>query len=151
MKRTFAFALVAAALVAAGCGSSSNSSSNNSNSGASAKQSKPKSTAAKPSSGGGGGGASSSLSLAADAGGALKFDKSSLSTKAGTVQITMKNPSNIPHGIAVEGKGVDKTGKVVGQGGTSTLSLKLKPGKYTFYCPVPGHRQAGMQGTLTVK
>jgi uncharacterized cupredoxin-like copper-binding protein len=31
------------------------------------------------------------------------------------------------------------------------VSAQLKPGNYTFYCSVPGHRQAGMQGTLTVK
>ena len=62
----------------------------------------------------------------------------------------MSNPSSFPHGIAVEGKGVDKDGKVVNQNGTSTVTVKLKPGTYTFYCPVPGHRAAGMQGTLVV-
>ena len=35
-------------------------------------------------------------------------------------------------------------------GGSDTLTVKLKPGTYTFYCPVPGHEQAGMKGTLTV-
>ena len=36
-------------------------------------------------------------------------------------------------------------------GGTKTLTMTLAPGTYTYYCSVPGHRQAGMQGTLTVK
>jgi uncharacterized cupredoxin-like copper-binding protein len=39
----------------------------------------------------------------------------------------------------------------VQNGGVSTVNVKLAPGTYTFYCSVPGHRQAGMQGTLTVK
>jgi uncharacterized cupredoxin-like copper-binding protein len=37
------------------------------------------------------------------------------------------------------------------QGGTKALTLKLAPGTYTFYCSVPGHRQAGMEGKLTVQ
>jgi uncharacterized cupredoxin-like copper-binding protein len=45
---------------------------------------------------------------------------------------------------------VDKEGKIVGAGQSSTLTLKLKPGTYTYYCPVPGHRQAGMVGRITV-
>jgi uncharacterized cupredoxin-like copper-binding protein len=63
----------------------------------------------------------------------------------------MSNPSPVPHGIAIQGSGVNKVGSIVNQGGSSTISASLKPGKYTFYCPVPGHRQAGMQGTLTVQ
>ena len=92
------------------------------------------------------------LKLSADPGGALKFDKSNLSAKAGKVTIVMDNPSSsgIPHAVAVEGNGVDKDGETVQPGGKSTVSVTLKPGKYTFYCPVPGHEAAGMKGTLTV-
>jgi uncharacterized cupredoxin-like copper-binding protein len=36
-------------------------------------------------------------------------------------------------------------------GGSKTLAVTLKPGTYKFYCSVPGHRQAGMEGTLEVK
>jgi plastocyanin len=92
----------------------------------------------------------STLSLSADPS-ALKFDKSALSASAGKVTIDMKNPSSLQHNIAIEGNGVDTQGKIVGQGGTSTVSATLKPGTYTFYCAVDGHRQAGMEGTLTVK
>ena len=95
-------------------------------------------------------GQSSPLSIAADPSGELKFNKSVLATKSGAVTIKMSNPSTISHGIAVTGNGVDKAGQTVNKGGTSTVSVTLKAGKYTFFCPVPGHRQAGMQGTLTV-
>ena len=90
------------------------------------------------------------ISISADPSGALKFNKKQLAAKAGAVTITMSNPSTLPHAIAVEGNGVDKDGETVMQGGTSTVSVDLKPGKYEFYCPVDSHKQAGMEGTLTV-
>jgi uncharacterized cupredoxin-like copper-binding protein len=91
------------------------------------------------------------LSAAAD--GSLRFDTTALSAKAGRVTLRMANPSGSgqPHGVSIDGNGVDADGNVVDPGGTSTVTATLKPGKYTFYCPVPGHRQAGMEGTLTVR
>jgi plastocyanin len=90
------------------------------------------------------------LSLQADKS-QLKFDKSALSSKPGKVTIAMKNPSPLPHDVAIEGNGADVAGKVVNQGGTSTATATLKAGTYTFYCTVDNHRQAGMEGKLTVK
>ncbi|HVA20125.1 MAG TPA: plastocyanin/azurin family copper-binding protein [Solirubrobacteraceae bacterium] len=97
------------------------------------------------------GAASSKLSLSADPTGQLRFNTSTLQTHAGAVTIAMHNPSQLSHSIAIEGNGVNTPGEVVGPGGTSTVSATLKPGTYKFYCTVPGHRQAGMEGTLTVK
>ena len=94
--------------------------------------------------------AATTLSLSADSSGKLKFNKTSLSAKAGKVTLKMANPSNLPHAVGVSGKGVDKDGKTVRKGGTSTVTLTLKKGKYSFYCPVDGHKAAGMKGTLTV-
>jgi plastocyanin len=94
--------------------------------------------------------AGTSLALAANPTGLLRYNTKQLSAKAGTVSITMTNMSPLEHNVTVaEGS------KVLGAtptfvGGTRTLTLKLKPGKYTFYCSVPGHRQAGMEGTLNV-
>jgi uncharacterized cupredoxin-like copper-binding protein len=98
-----------------------------------------------------GGGAGSKLKVVADPSGALKFDKSKLNAKAGNVTITMDNPSPVQHAIGVKGGGVQKTGGTVTKGGVSTVTAKLKAGSYEFYCPVDGHEQAGMKGTLTVK
>jgi uncharacterized cupredoxin-like copper-binding protein len=151
MKRTLVLALAAASVVAAGCGSSNDSNSTSSSAASNTASTPSTTTPAASNSGGGGGGASSNLKVAADPSGQLKFDKSSLSAKAGKVTIVMDNPSSIPHGIAVEGNGVDKDGQVVNKGGKSTVSVALKKGKYEFYCPVPGHKQAGMEGTLTVQ
>jgi plastocyanin len=92
-----------------------------------------------------------SLALSADPTGQLKFDKPSLQAKAGGVKIVMTNPAPVQHSIAIQGNGVNVAGPVVGHGAQSTAAATLKSGTYTFFCTVPGHRQAGMQGTLTVK
>lgn len=89
--------------------------------------------------------------LRADPTGALSFVISHATTASGSVELAMSNPSPVAHGIAITGHGVNSIGAVVGRGGTSTVTVTLKAGSYTFYCPVPGHRQAGMQGTLTVR
>jgi uncharacterized cupredoxin-like copper-binding protein len=150
LKRTFVVPVAAAcaALAFAGCGSSDDESDTN---GAASTppptQTEPDTTTA-PS---GGSGAGETLKIAADPGGDLKFDKTSLTAKAGKVTIDMDNPSAVPHAVAVEGNGVDEDGETVGKGGVSKVSVDLKPGKYEFYCPVAGHEDAGMKGTLTVK
>lgn len=76
----------------------------------------------------------------------LKFNVKTLHAKHGKITLKMSNPASFPHAIAV---GSHK-GKVVGHGGTSTVSVTLKKGTYTFYCPVPGHRAGGMKGKLIV-
>jgi plastocyanin len=91
------------------------------------------------------------LAIPADPGGALSYKFANAEASAGQVEIDSKNDSSTPHDIAVEGNGVNETGKIVQGGGTSTVSADLKPGKYQFFCTVPGHREAGMEGTLTVK
>jgi len=92
------------------------------------------------------------IALAADPTGVLKFDQTSLSAKAGKVTIAFTNASPIPHDVAVA-KGSSVLGKtpIFQGGGTKDLALHLTAGTYTFYCTVPGHEQAGMQGTLTVQ
>ena len=98
------------------------------------------------------GGGSSTLSIAANSSGSLAYDKKTLSAKAGKVTITMTNMAPIGHNITIQ-QGTN--GAVLGatptfQGGSKSVSLTLKAGKYTFYCSVPGHRAGGMVGTLTV-
>ncbi|HEX5853919.1 MAG TPA: plastocyanin/azurin family copper-binding protein [Solirubrobacteraceae bacterium] len=94
--------------------------------------------------------APSSLSLAADPAGALAYDPKQLSAKAGKVTITMTNASPVGHNVAIA-EGTKVLGATpVFTGGSKKLEVTLKPGRYTFYCSVPGHRAAGMEGTLTV-
>jgi uncharacterized cupredoxin-like copper-binding protein len=139
--------LAVTALVAAGCGGDDDDSSDNSSNSSGAQGNTTDNT---QSSGGGGGGAASTVKLTADPGGALKFNTTKLSAKAGKVTVVMDNPSQTPHAVEVEGKGVEQETKTL-TGGTAKMTVDLKPGKYEFYCPVDGHRQAGMEGTLTVQ
>ena len=141
-------AVAALALGVAACGGSSSSSSSSSAPASSASSSaSSSSSAAAPAAGG-----SSSLSIAADPSGQLKYTKKTLAAKAGKVSIVMTNMAPESHNLTIQ-KGTN--GAVVGatptfMGGSKTLSVNLKPGTYTFYCSVPGHRAAGMVGTLTV-
>ena len=79
------------------------------------------------------------------------FSTKTLRATHGKVTIVMTNVSSLGHAIAVTGNGVNKKGKTVGKGKNSTVTVTLKKGTYTFYCPVPGHRAAGMVGKLIVK
>ncbi len=94
---------------------------------------------------------SGTLEIDADPTGQLKFLASSATATPGSVTLRMANKSSVSHDIAIQGGGLNQVGKIVVNGGFSTVTASLKPGKYTFYCSVPGHRQAGMAGTLTVK
>lgn len=91
------------------------------------------------------------VEIPADEAGQLLFKFKSATAKAGRVTLVSKNDSPVPHNIAIKGSGANEKGPVVSGGKTSTVSLDLKPGEYTFYCSVPGHEQGGMKGTLTVK
>jgi plastocyanin len=143
-------------LVLAGCGSSSSSTSSSASTPettASAPAETTSSTssssaAAAPSSGG----SASKLSLSANPEGQLSYNTKTLSAKAGAVAIDFTNASPVGHNVTIE----SSSGETVGatptfQGGSKTVNLNLKPGTYKFFCSVPGHRQAGMEGTITVK
>jgi plastocyanin len=145
-RRLSLLALALASLAFGACGGGDDKSSSGSGS---------SSDSGSSSSSGSGGSATggSKVALAAVEQGGFRFDKKNASAKAGSVTLTLDNPSSdqAPHAIAIEGNGVDKDGKTVQPGSKSTVTAKLKPGKYDFYCPVDSHRQQGMEGTLTVK
>jgi plastocyanin len=96
---------------------------------------------------GGGGGGATTLELAADPGGALAFDQTELTAPAGDITIHLTNDAQIPHNVEVESAGVSDTVT----GADTSLDVTLEPGEYVFFCAVPGHREGGMEGTLTVE
>jgi plastocyanin len=88
------------------------------------------------------------VDIPTDPTGQLAYQFKSATAKAGKVTVESKNDASVPHDIALQG---GPSGSVVQSGGVSKFSTNLKPGSYTFYCTVPGHEQAGMNGSLTVK
>ena len=94
-------------------------------------------------------GGGQTIALSADSGGALEFDKTELTARAGKVTIAFDNPSSLPHAVEVEGEGVEEMTDTV-TGAKASLSADLEAGEYEFYCPVGNHRDEGMEGTLTV-
>ncbi|MBK5219425.1 MAG: cupredoxin domain-containing protein [Thermoleophilia bacterium] len=90
------------------------------------------------------------IELAADES-ALAYDTDSLESSAGEVTIDFTNPSSIGHDVAIEKDGEEITATEVITQGEDSATAELEPGSYTFFCSVPGHREAGMEGTLTVR
>lgn len=101
---------------------------------------------------GGSAGSGASIDVEADPSGNLAFTTEEISAKAGKDTINFTNSSPVPHDVKIE----DSSGKEVGgteviSEGSDSAEVELKPGTYTYFCSIPGHRQAGMEGTLVVK
>jgi plastocyanin len=100
----------------------------------------------------GGGGGGSTVDISTPSGTDLAFDQKDVSAKAGTVTINFDNKQAIPHDVTVEdSSGMQLGGTDLVSSGTANATVDLQSGSYTFFCSVPGHREAGMEGTLTVK
>jgi plastocyanin len=136
-RKLLALALACTALALPACGDDDDESSSDTGPAPSTQAAPPSDTTTQEDSGGASGGGGSQLEADAD--------------PSGQFTITMKNASDLPHAIEVEGPGVEEEGETVEKGGTSKVTAELKPGEYEFYCPVPGHKEGGMKGTLTVK
>ncbi|GIK77539.1 MAG: hypothetical protein EDQ89_03220 [Acidobacteria bacterium] len=99
-----------------------------------------------------GGGGGETVGFEADPGGELAYTETDVTAKAGEATIDFSNPSSTPHDVVIEdqdGNEIARTDVITDS--TATATADLKPGTDTFYCSVPGHREAGMEGTLTVK
>jgi plastocyanin len=140
-------ALAAFALVACGGGDDTTGSTT---------ESTPEATTEGGANAGGGskeaGGSGATLTFEADPEGGLAYTTTEATAKAGKVTIEFDNPQALTHDVAIEDSSGAEVGKteLIADGSDST-TVDLKPGTYTFYCSVPGHREAGMEGTLTVE
>jgi uncharacterized cupredoxin-like copper-binding protein len=97
-----------------------------------------------------GGGEAVKVTAAAD--GSLAYDESTLNANAGAVDLQLDNPSSTQHDVCVRSDSGDELGCSDSTSqGTADLSVDLPAGNYEFYCSEPGHEEAGMKGTLSVK
>jgi plastocyanin len=144
-------ALLAGFFAVSGCGSSSKTApSGSSPSTPAAPATSGSATPSTPA--GAGGGAGHALSISANTEGQLKYSTSTLTAKAGKVSIVFTNMASLGHNLTVASSSGTQLGATeTFQGGSKTLALNLTPGTYKFFCTVPGHRAAGMEGTLTVQ
>jgi plastocyanin len=100
----------------------------------------------------GGGEGASALELSAPADGSLAFEPESLEASAGEVTIDFQNPASVEHDVHIEQDGEELAASdLVADDESTTATAELESGEYAFYCAVPGHREGGMEGTLTVE
>lgn len=105
----------------------------------------------KPQEGAAQGSGGATIAISADPSGQLRFEQSSVAARPGKVAVNFDNPSQIPHDVTIA-KGSEVLGKTkVISAAKATTSVVLQPGSYTFFCSVPGHRQAGMEGVVSVQ
>jgi plastocyanin len=97
------------------------------------------------------GGAGETIDISAAADGSLAYDQTEVTVPAGLVSVNFDNPASLSHDVVIEDESGGEIAKtdLVAEGQTATTA-ELQPGTYTFYCSVPGHREGGMEGTLTV-
>ena len=99
-----------------------------------------------------GGGGGETLKVTADPGGELAYEQKSLSANAGQATIEFDNPSTTDHDVTIEDPGGTEVAATdIIADDTATATADLEAGSYTFFCSVDGHREAGMEGPLTVK
>ncbi|UJA20669.1 hypothetical protein HJD18_10920 [Thermoleophilia bacterium SCSIO 60948] len=92
------------------------------------------------------------LTIVADPDGALAYTTDTLEAEAGKVEVVLENQSSMGHDVVIETEDGEEIGRTdVITGDTASFEADLEPGTYTYYCSVPGHREAGMEGTLTVE
>ncbi len=97
-------------------------------------------------------GGGSEIVLAADPAGDLAFDKQDVAAKAGKVTLVFTNDSSVPHNVEIEAESGEEAGVTETiTAAKTTKQFDLEPGAYEYYCTIDGHKDAGMEGKLTVK
>jgi plastocyanin len=153
-----ALILTALALAACGGGGSSSSTAEEPSGGAAESEAEGGAEATTEEGGaeaeaeGGTAGTGAAIAIEANPEGQLAFEEKEVSAKAGKDTIDFTNQSSVPHNVTIENAAGEEIGETETLAeGNSAATVELEPGTYTFFCSVPGHREAGMEGKLVVK
>lgn len=93
--------------------------------------------------------ASSPMDLSVEARDLSFTPRALVAPAGGTTQISIRNDGRVVHNLTIDELQLQL---VASPGQTKTADLvDVPPGTYAYYCSVSGHRQAGMEGTLTVR
>lgn len=90
--------------------------------------------------------------ITSPADGSLSFEPDGVQAKAGVITLAYSNPSPVSHNIAIEGDQdelLDESETIANA--DTEASAELAPGEYVFFCTIPGHREGGMEGVLTIE
>jgi superoxide dismutase, Cu-Zn family len=80
----------------------------------------------------------------------IDFNPNEFTIPANTdVTVILPNNGEAPHDFVIDELGIQSE---LAEGGEETsVTINAEPGEYVYYCSVPGHREAGMEGTLIVE
>lgn len=135
---------VAVSFGIAACGDDNNDTTSAASDTSSTEASTTESTTAS----GGGGGAGGTVDISETE---YKLDPADATVKSGSVTIDVSNDGQITHNLEIEGNGIEEQGiDNLDAGSTGKLTVDLQPGDYEIYCSIDGHRDLGMEGSITV-
>jgi uncharacterized cupredoxin-like copper-binding protein len=78
----------------------------------------------------------------------MKFDPDGIAVEAGDVEVVLHNDGTVQHDLRIEEQPFLVE---AGPGQSATDRITLEKGRYQFFCSIPGHRQAGMEGVIEVR
>jgi plastocyanin len=150
-KAAIALLLILAALALAACGGGGSSTPEETTGGGAAAESEGGAAEEVGAEAEGGTATASTIKIEASPSG-LAYKEQKVTAKAGEDTIDFTNPASIAHNVTIE----DSAGKTIGEtktlaNGSTSTTVNLKPGTYTYFCSIPGHREAGMEGALVVE
>lgn len=79
----------------------------------------------------------------------IYYDPANITAPAGEIKLDLAEQGSQTHTLLIDGVDGFKL-SVSSADRDDSGTIDLKPGAYTYYCDIPGHRSQGMEGTITL-